>query len=74
MLYEPLHCCAALATFTCAQFVTAPANETLAAMEADGRVFDFVTLDADKPMHDEYYNASLRLLWPGGLLIMFGIP
>jgi len=55
------------------QFITAPAAQTLAAMEADGRVFDFITLDADKPMHDEYYNASLRLLRPGGLLIMFGM-
>lgn len=41
--------------------------------EEQGRKFDFIVLDADKPMHGEYYNASLRLLRPGGLLVMFGM-
>merc|ERR1712134_127614 len=35
--------------------------------------FDLITLDADKPMHKEYYESSLRLLRPGGILIMFGM-
>ena len=35
--------------------------------------FDFIALDADKPQHGEYYNMSLKLLRPGGVLIMFGM-
>ena len=54
-------------------FVMGPAIESLNRFEAEGRSFDFITLDADKPMHGEYYNASLRLLRPGGLLVMFGM-
>merc|ERR1719476_867605 len=37
-------------------FVTGPALDSLAAFEADGRQFDFICLDADKPLHGEYYN------------------
>mmetsp|Transcript_16845 Transcript_16845/g.27945 ORF Transcript_16845/g.27945 Transcript_16845/m.27945 type:complete len:450 (+) Transcript_16845:77-1426(+) len=55
------------------QFRTAPASESLAALEAEGRMFDVICLDADKPMHGEYYNTSLRLLRPGGLMVMFGM-
>ncbi len=56
-----------------AEFVTADAMETLRGYEAEGRRFDLITLDADKPMHGEYYNASLRLLRPQGVIIMFGM-
>ena len=56
-----------------ASFETGPAIETLRRFEEEGRRFDFVSLDADKPMHGEYYNASLRLLRPGGVMVMFGM-
>jgi len=55
------------------KFLREPAIETLTSFEEQGRQFDFITLDADKPMHGEYYNASLRLLRPGGLIVMFGM-
>jgi len=54
-------------------FILGPAIETMQRFEDEGRSFDFITLDADKPMHGEYYNASLRLLRPGGVLVMFGM-
>jgi len=54
-------------------FILAPAIETMNRFEEEGRTFDFITLDADKPMHGEYYNSSLRLLRPGGVLVMFGM-
>ena len=54
-------------------FMVGKAMDALKRFEEDGRQFDFIALDADKPMHGEYYNASLRLLRPGGVLIMFGM-
>lgn len=54
-------------------FHTGPALESLRQFEAEGRRFDFISLDADKPRHGEYYNASLRLLRPGGVMVMFGM-
>jgi len=54
-------------------FVTGDAMGTLKAYEAEGRRFDFISLDADKPMHGEYYNQSLKLLRPGGVMVMFGM-
>merc|ERR1719488_255824 len=47
--------------------------DALKRFEANGDQFDFIALDADKPMHGEYYNMSLKLLRPGGVLIMFGM-
>eukprot|EP00962_Isochrysis_galbana_P055058 scaffold26725_cov112-Isochrysis_galbana.AAC.4 len=54
-------------------FITGDAMTSLRAFEHEGRRFDFITLDADKPMHGEYYNQSLKLLRPGGVMIMFGM-
>lgn len=59
----------------------APALETLAALEAEsesgagggggaGEPFDLAFLDADKEEYLAYYEASLRLLRPGGLVVV----
>ena len=50
----------------------APALETLASLEADGRggVFDFAFIDADKENYDSYFEACLRLLRSGGLIVL----
>ena len=55
-------------------FMVGKAMDALKRFEAEGRQFDFISLDADKPMHGEYYNMSLKLLRPGGVIIMFGKP
>jgi predicted O-methyltransferase YrrM len=49
----------------------APAEETLGTLEA--RSFDLVFIDADKERYDLYYEASLRLLKPGALLMIDNI-
>lgn len=48
----------------------APANESLAAMLEAGEAgsYDFAFIDADKGNYDSYYEASLELLRPGGLI------
>ena len=46
----------------------APALDTLAALEAEGRRFDLAFIDADKENYDRYYEACLRLVRPGGLI------
>jgi predicted O-methyltransferase YrrM len=48
----------------------APATETLDQLIADGEegAFDFVFIDADKTGYDGYYERSLRLVRPGGLI------
>jgi predicted O-methyltransferase YrrM len=56
-----------------ATFMVGQAMDALKRFEEQGRQFDFISLDADKPLHGEYYNMSLRLLRPGGVLIMFGM-
>ena len=50
----------------------APALDTLKQLEreqvADG--FDLVFIDADKTEYDDYYESALRLVRPGGLIIL----
>ncbi len=47
-----------------------PALDTLDALLADGGAdsFDFAFIDADKSNYDGYYERSLRLVRPGGLI------
>lgn len=47
----------------------APALDTLAELEAEGDRFDLVFVDADKDAYRDYYEASLRLLRRGGLVV-----
>lgn len=48
-----------------------PAAETLAALERDGAgPFDLAFIDADKPSYPDYYEVCLRLLRPGGVILV----
>jgi predicted O-methyltransferase YrrM len=48
-----------------------PAGETLAALEQEGGVpYDLAFVDADKTGYDAYYESCLRLLRPGGLIVI----
>ena len=46
-----------------------PAAETLSAIGDEGG-FDFAFIDADKSSYPEYYEQCLRLLRPGGLIML----
>jgi predicted O-methyltransferase YrrM len=46
----------------------APATETLATLEDDS--FDLAFIDADKPNYDAYYEGCLRVVRPGGLILI----
>ena len=50
----------------------APGLETLEGLIADGResTYDFAFIDADKRNYDVYYERSLSLLRPGGLVVI----
>jgi len=56
-----------------ANFIVGKAMQALESFERQGRQFDFIVLDADKPMYKEYYEMALKLLRPGGVLVMFGL-
>jgi len=45
-----------------------PARDTIASLEADA--FDLAFIDADKPGYDAYYEGCLRVVRPGGLLLI----
>ena len=46
----------------------APATETLATL--DDETFDMAFIDADKPSYDAYYEGCLRVVRPGGLILI----
>ena len=52
-----------------------PALQSLAALIAEGREnsYDFAFVDADKTNYDGYYEYCLRLLRPGGLIVIDNI-
>jgi len=56
-----------------ANFIVGKAMQALESFERQGRQFDFIVLDADKPGYTQYYEMALKLLRPGGVLVMFGL-
>tara|TARA_R110000868_G_scaffold84822_6_gene238958 strand:- start:30659 stop:31270 length:612 start_codon:yes stop_codon:yes gene_type:complete len=48
----------------------APALETLDGLITEGRQFDFIYIDADKPNYPEYYEKSLQVLHQGGVMVL----
>ena len=47
-----------------------PALETLKALRAEGHVFDFVFIDADKPNYLHYYEAAVELTRPNAIIAL----
>ena len=50
----------------------APALQSLLRLESEAgaALFDFAFIDADKTGYDAYYESALRLLRPGGLIVL----
>jgi caffeoyl-CoA O-methyltransferase len=48
----------------------APALESLEALIAEGRRFDLMFVDADKENYADYFEAGLKLVRPGGLIMI----
>jgi predicted O-methyltransferase YrrM len=50
----------------------APAKDTLGALLKEGKesTFDFAFIDADKKGYDDYYEICLKLIRPGGLIVL----
>lgn len=48
----------------------APALDSLAKLLTEGRPFDLVFIDADKDNYPAYYEQSLKLLRPNGLILL----
>jgi predicted O-methyltransferase YrrM len=48
----------------------APALDTLARLASAGESFDLAFIDADKENYDAYYEESLKLVRPNGLILM----
>lgn len=48
----------------------APALETLEALQGEGRQFDLMFIDADKENYGGYYEAGLKLVRPGGIIMI----
>lgn len=47
-----------------------PALDTLDGLIHSGERFDFAFIDADKTNYDNYYEACLKLVRPGGLILL----
>jgi predicted O-methyltransferase YrrM len=54
------------------ELILGSASETLQRLERERGpgCFDFAFIDADKPNYDLYYEACLRLVRPGGLILL----
>jgi predicted O-methyltransferase YrrM len=54
------------------ELILAPAIQTLDGLLQQGRQehYDFVFIDADKPEYPDYYERTLQLLRPGGLIVI----
>jgi predicted O-methyltransferase YrrM len=48
----------------------APALQTLAKLVSAGEAFDLAFIDADKENYDAYYEQSLKLVRPNGLILL----